>query len=134
MGKKWGKIACLDHFCKVAKQQRLKRGLKSLRKTFSDATSQKFRNYVAKHLPIVRSHLGLKLPPETSNEFAPFLVFGDPANFRRQVEQVCRANSNEVRGAVVDEMLLESKSTTLHPDAIAFYSGKEKPTHRKHYE
>eukprot|EP00971_Amphidinium_carterae_P104262 2064889-Amphidinium_carterae.1 len=51
-----------DTVSKVAKQQRLRRGLKSLRKTFSDARSQKFRNFVAKHLTLPGLWGSCKLP------------------------------------------------------------------------
>ena len=43
-------------------------------------------------------------------------------------------HSNDVRGAVVDEMRLRASEFHLHPDAIQFFAGNTKNVQVKHYQ
>ena len=65
-------------------------------------------------------------PPTREGESA-FLLFdwlGDASSFRRQVQKVTRARSNDLRGEIVDVMKIRAAEFTIHPDAIQFSQGR----------
>lgn len=91
---------------KTARKQRLRRGLRDLRKTLSQATSKRLRVFIRSHLPVARAwaaqHTGWEerlTPPNREGEsaYGLFTWMPDPSAFRRKVERVTRAASNEVR-------------------------------------
>lgn len=126
---------------KMARKHRLKRGLAELRKEFSPATSGRFRRYLLRSLPTARAWRERDGwsetldPPAREGEtaFGLFSWVPDPSAFRRAVEAVTRCNSNQVRGAVVDELIRNCGPGTVPVQAVMFFSGKTKEVHNKHY-
>ena len=75
-------------------------------------------------------------PPNREGESAFFLFdwLGDASSFRRQVQKVKRARSNDMRGEIVDVMKIRAAEFTIHPDAIQFFSGKAQHIQTKQYQ
>ena len=124
---------------KTVRKQRLKRGLKDLRKTFSLRTSQAFRSYAERYYKIgmeATSTSDAIVPPRREGEDDAFPLFswlGDSSSFRKQVVNVCRCSTNELRGAIVDELKVRSGAAGVHPNAVQSWSGKAKELQTRHY-
>ena len=63
-----------------------------------------------------------------------FKWMGDATVFRKAVRAVTNENSDNVRGAVTDALLLSAGEFKVHPDAVQFYSGKTKGVQLRHHE